>query len=56
MGNGSREEESFRDWVKRAVLVTLALGLFFLILVSPIGQGLLHVFADWWLQLIVPSR
>ena len=53
MGKGSRQEESIGDYLKRAVLVMLALGLFLFVLWSPIGHGLIRLFSDWYLGLIV---
>ena len=53
MGKGSRQEESFVDYLNRAVLTTLAFGLFLLVLWSPIGQGLIRLFSDWHFGLIV---
>ena len=48
-----RDEESLGDCAKRAVVVMLALGTFFAVLPSPVGQGLLEAFVDWYMGLVV---
>lgn len=52
MGGSRRDETGFGEWLRRAALVAVALGILMWLLLGPVGQTVLRLFADWYFGLV----